>query len=431
MAGGAGCLGILGSDDSAANAGPWSQKRGGPRNRSYRPQSDPGGDLETTFTWTHPDADDSSWGSAQLLYSSTVTDGGRLYCSVNGTIVPQDGDTTHVNDVVALDPESREILWTGDPTGIAGAGTVSPPAVADGVVVHCGRKPIALDASDGSELWTREITTRYEPPTIADGTVYLPAADGLHAVSLEDGQDVWTSDAGRGGPIPRAQPAVGDAVYASLDDELVSYDRDTGEERWRTRHDAFESQTTDGEPGLLGTPVLGTDAVFAAGSRRLRDHSDHGGLVAMGLEEGEQLWQFDFEAAFDRSIPREPEVENGWRRGTVEPTGIYGAPALAGDTLYAAGFLVGTPKLLAVDVDSGALQWDADLEAVANDVLVGGDVVIVYRADGIETYSRLDGSKLGTVSSDSLPGHSQMGAGAIVGDSVVLPSRDGLSGLWD
>lgn len=429
IASSAGCLGILGSDESSLDAGPWSQKRGGPRNRSYGPQRGPGEDLVSTFTWTHPEAKPQSPFRGQLDYSACTTDGERLYCSVNGTVFSGSDERSDVKEVLALDPGSRDVLWTGDPSGYAATRTVNPPAVADGVVLHCGTQPIALDAVDGTELWTRELTTQYRPPTIADGTVYLPTSNGIHAVDLETGDDVWTGDAEQSDPIPRSKPAVGDAVYASARNELVAFDPDTGEERWRERHDAFQSvRTAPGEPGPLGAPVLGSDAVYVAGGVEQLNNRDHGGLAAFDPADGSALWQFDFEAAFDRSIPREPETVNGRPTEEFEATGVFGAPALADGVLYGVGYVVGSPKLLAVDAASGELQWDADVPSVANHVLVGGDVVYVVRAVGVDAYHAVDGTHLRTTEPEDFAWPSHQAGGSLTDGRLLVPSGVGLRG---
>lgn len=423
----AGCLGVLGDDGDGGPTGPWSQARFGPANRSFAPHLGPGGDLEHAFTWTHPD--DSQDLAANLRYSTATVGDDRLFAYVQGLLGLMSDEPTELVELIALDRESREVDWRFEPQSPAG-GAFSPIVGDEVVVCYDGATYYGVDVTDGTELWSRGAPGGYGPPSVADGTLYATENGRVTARSLEDGSEIWqTSPDDNDDFVADHTPAVtDDAVLASADGELVAVDRETGDERWRTPHEAFESvAVAPGDPVPLHAPVVGEERVFAAGSVQTLESRDLGALVAFDID-GTRRWQFDFEAAFDRSVPREPEHESGVRGREFDATGVYGTPALADGTLYGVGLVVGTPKLLAVDADSGELQWDADVDEVANHVLVGGDVVFVYRGSSVEAYDRSDGSHLSTVERDDVSFYHTLGAATLTEDSLLVPGA-GLVGL--
>jgi len=94
---------------------------------------------------------------------------------------------------------------------------------------------LALRARDGARMWRVNVGPAGKPlsPPATDGQrLFVGARDGLHALDLTDGCEVWYFPTGR---RVEAQPlVVGAAVYATgHDHRLYALDAATGRERWQ------------------------------------------------------------------------------------------------------------------------------------------------------------------------------------------------------
>jgi outer membrane protein assembly factor BamB len=150
-------------------------------------------------------------------------------------------------------------------------GTLTTPVVADGLVFQAitdgeTNRLHSLDAVTGEERWTFAASDNAGvfSPTVGDGTVYLPSADGnLYALDADTGQELWrfaSSD-----KIDASPALVGDMLYvAGIDRALHAVDAATGEERWSYALDggAEYGPTVTGGVAYLGTR-FGT--VYAVG----------------------------------------------------------------------------------------------------------------------------------------------------------------------
>lgn len=81
----------------------------------------------------------------------------------------------------ALDPATGATLWTSPP--VAETGTVSGPVVAGGVVYVNGSHLYALDATDGTLLWTGSTTGSGEP-VVVNGEVLVPVRNADFTTTL-------------------------------------------------------------------------------------------------------------------------------------------------------------------------------------------------------------------------------------------------------
>ena len=95
---------------------------------------------------------------------------------------------------------------------------------------------VALDATDGSVLWTREIPAD-TPVTVRNGVGFVATeaeSDDyrLYALDAATGETVWNRSVGGAWP-GRGISHDGDALYLSSDRYLLSLDAETGDERWR------------------------------------------------------------------------------------------------------------------------------------------------------------------------------------------------------
>lgn len=112
-------------------------------------------------------------------------------------------------------------------------------------------------------------------PTVADGSVYWPSADGsLTAYDAETGDEEWqfTSEQGFNAPLAVNGSSVGDV---NDDGKLYGLDPDTGEE-----YGAIQTEgRVRGAPVVVGdTAFFGTDA-----------HTVH----AFDLEASETIWELE------------------------------------------------------------------------------------------------------------------------------------------
>lgn len=82
-----------------------------------------------------------------------------------------------------------------------------------------GDQLVAVDATDGTELWRQpvppEASPQFAPPSVADGVVYLPTEDGgLAAVDAADGHVRWRFAPGERGEPWSPAALVGETLYA-------------------------------------------------------------------------------------------------------------------------------------------------------------------------------------------------------------------------
>ncbi len=147
-----------------------------------------------------------------------------------------------------------QLLWRFDNGGVGYAGF----AVVDDRLYTMGANEsrefvLCLDASNGKEIWKREIDDRYQnnwgdgprgTPTVANGHVVALAARGtLACLDAKTGQVVWTqSMTDLGGSVPGwgycESPLVdGDQVVCTPggpEGALVAIDMESGEVRWQS-----------------------------------------------------------------------------------------------------------------------------------------------------------------------------------------------------
>ncbi|SEA09895.1 Outer membrane protein assembly factor BamB, contains PQQ-like beta-propeller repeat [Haloplanus vescus] len=187
----------------------------------------------------------------------------------NGTVYLATGD-----QVVALALRDGSVRWRSDSIGPVATGTATededdivPPVVAGGRV-HLATENglVALDADDGQTAWRYGPSTTAGVPTALDDGVVVPADDRVVRLSA-DGTEEWTAE------VSAAAPAVADGTVVAVgDEETVALDAATGDRRW--------SASRTGE-----TYPVATDGTVYLGS--------YGGLTALSLDGGEELWQVD------------------------------------------------------------------------------------------------------------------------------------------
>ena len=184
----------------------------------------------------------------------------------------------------------------------------------------------ALDAADGSEVWSQTFDTSRRPafPNLLDGeTLYLGGDGGVVAIAVSDGALRWRADLGGDGYRPAERR--GQTVYVWSRDELAALDAETGARRWRR-------DFGDAEVPYQFTGTVTDATVYVWGER----------LLALNAKTGTRRWAFDpYESVSATATPDRA-------RGV--------ATALADGTVYA----VSGNRVHAVDAESGTERWQFD-----------------------------------------------------------------------
>ena len=134
----------------------------------------------------------------------------------------------------------------------------------------------ALDATDGTEQWSRELRYLGGPtPAVADETVYFKLSGEVWAVDAADGTDRWTFDLDRG--VLRSGiselAVLDDTVYAGTGHGVYALAASDGTERW-----FFETD--------VGSPLaVTTNAVYVGDME--------GTVYALDPRNGTEHWRFE------------------------------------------------------------------------------------------------------------------------------------------
>ena len=275
-----------------------------------------------------------------------------------------------------------------------------------------------IDRANVSELrlvWAysmRDATGWTPTPIVANGLMYVSEGSGrVTAFDAVSGDVVWLHQRSYPEDIERSQAFMrhrgvsvyGDTIYwGTADAALVALDALTGEQRWEVSTGDYTIGEGHPHPALIadGKVILG----FAGGERSAR-----GAVVAHDAETGERLW-------ITYTVPREGEPGyETWSEHEIEPLGgltwntisydpelgwMYigtGQPTPWSSTLRGPGDALYTNSILAIDVDTGELQWhfqvvpadNWDLDATHESMLI--DLVI----GGVERKVLVETSKIG------------------------------------
>lgn len=293
------------------------------------------------------------------------------------------------HEVVALQAQTGEVRWratTGEPGETTNGATV---VLADEVVAAGDYNVVAFDRATGEFRW------RFEPEDGYGPGIYLGDADRaavftgspagrMYAIDARDGSELWTTVIDDGGNTTVFAPVVSDDVVvatyttftAPATGGVVSLERATGRVRWRTAFppasEKLAATNAAGGPLLVDEVVIATrgDGVVHAFNR------DDGAVrwVLTGVELPGRQSKDDF-----RSLARSGRtlvagsltgVVDGYDIGTRQRKWRYSgelngsiAFAIAADDRYVYVPYVGG-RLVALNAADGTERWrTGDLEA--------------------------------------------------------------------
>ncbi|MEF8826433.1 MAG: PQQ-binding-like beta-propeller repeat protein, partial [Halapricum sp.] len=302
----------------AADEGAWRQYGYDAANTGYAPHN-AAPSVNADDIWRFPEGD--SVGSSPTVaagrlfvsvgddvYGVSLADGTELWqlrgrSDVHSTPAIANG-TVYVgvnNSLRAVSADDKESLWS---YSTAGEVAVSP-AISDGVVYVGSRNergPVyALDADNGSEIWTRPSLTWAEvraSPAVANDTVYVGNDLGkVYALDASDGSKRWTVDVD--GDAVRSAPVVADGTVYVVDTAGHLYAIEDGTRQW-----TFELGAADGT-----APAVAEDTLYV---------SDSDGVVrALAVGDASERWAVEIDGAPTSPVVISGAVFVGTDSGTV------------------------------------------------------------------------------------------------------------------
>jgi outer membrane protein assembly factor BamB len=230
---------------------------------------------------------------------------------------------------------------------------------------------VALDRETGVLTWSRPVETA-SPLLAADGSLYVVAADGIHALDAQTGAARWAVPIG-GASTALLAWASGSLVAVAAPGEALAIRASDGARLWRHSLGA-----TSSHPAVAGDNAA---LYFSLADAR---------LVALSSATGEPLWE-------------------------QRLSGTLSAPAVARDRVF-----VGSTDnfFYAFDAESGRLEWKwrngGDVTGAAAD----GDVIYFASLDNIiRAVNRGNGNQRWKKPTGTRP----VGSPRAFGGIVVLP----------
>jgi outer membrane protein assembly factor BamB len=315
-----------------------------------------------------------------------------------------------------------------------------PQISVDGMPMYMGnaaRTGLADAAGPGDSAaiaWTAQMDKGSAgTPALADGIIYLGSADGhLYAFDAESGKELWAFQGA--GPMRTSALIAGDIVvttagFAGMDGAVHGVDRVTGEERWSF---AVDNQVQSDPLFYDGLVIFGCDdgvvyalnpesgelawsyqaggpvsAAAAAGGGQVVFGSGEGVLTAIDAATGTEQWTSSPPSELTGD-PGDPNPGHSWSTPLILDRTVFVTYSIATQMAV-------TPQLvLAVDLETGALQW-------ARDDLLGLRTSLLMPAP--------DGTirALSMGSNEALLTTFESGSGNPVGERLVLPETENVS----
>ncbi|ELZ26882.1 pyrrolo-quinoline quinone [Halosimplex carlsbadense 2-9-1] len=303
---------------------------------------------------------------------------------------------------------------------------------------HSGYVSGTVTDESGTDRWVSTV----DPPDISSAvvlstdSVFVPSADGVHALDRADGSYRWDRRPDATFPtvpvVTDGVVVVGELFDEPVEDEVgaVAYDAADGTELW---------ETTD-VPGGWARPTVRDGVVYLSGG------PVDPGVTAVGLADGAVEWQTRLDAETGRVAVNEtgvyvaqptgirklgPGGADLWHRSTTgEPRG---PPTVADGTVYAQ---TAPGSFAALDAATGERRWETiappetEFSAAVTGgtvYLSGGDLVARRAADGTELWRRSP-AQAGASVETATDHYGERGFGdlAVTDDTVYVGHGDGL-----
>lgn len=274
-------------------------------------------------------------GSERWTYDASDTTFGSPTVQADTLFVTADRGDDERNSVVALNADTGAVRW--EYTDEGGGSYVDFDAITAGpsalfVIAGTGIDDwlYAIEAESGTKRWATSIGSPGQVETgtahvgVADGTVFVPGAQTLHARDAETGEVEWRAEETDFYNEPDASPAIVDGtVYVGTQaadqggqDQFFAVAASDGDVEWRFDPDGDENGFWNSPAFVNGTVyvcrwLLQSAVLYALdasdGSVRwsvdvnhpmdpvLADGVVYGGDVAFDAETGRELWRTDLD----------------------------------------------------------------------------------------------------------------------------------------
>lgn len=300
---------------------------------------------------------------------------------VDGTIYAAAGpeNFTARDTLYALDAVDGSELWT-----TAWGDTINGAPAYDDSTLYVGRHKYlsALDPSDGSERWSHSMgTVRQATPVPTSNAVYT--GDGMgtfFALRPESGEEIWfqmTDDVFSG-----SAAVTDDRIIIPTERSLYCFDNTDGTLLWETP-----------EARMYTRPCLGDGAAFSTASDST--------TVALDLTDGARRWEVDISGATQPAVVDETlyvggtdgiyaiDTESGRQRWhtTYSPT-VVRTVVGAGSTLYAGTY----DHVVALDMSNGEERWRVRTNGPVNTLAISNHWLYYGTPeDGLHAMAEPDG----------------------------------------
>jgi eukaryotic-like serine/threonine-protein kinase len=225
---------------------------------------------------------------------------------------------SHNSYVYALDAYTGTCYWR---YSLPGMGTLSSPAVVDGVVYIGSDYGLhAINAYTGAKIWqSSPAITILSSPAVLGGLVYTGSfvEHSVYAFRVSDGQQVWSYTTG---DYVNSSPAVvGNVVYICSDDGyLYALDAATGALIWK-----FNCLDNYPYESLSSSPAVANGVVYVT--------SSVGNVFAIDASSGDKIWNHT--TADLSSFTSSPVYYNGIVY-TSSGSGVYALNASTGQEIW-------------------------------------------------------------------------------------------------
>ena len=257
---------------------------------------------------------------------------------------------------------------------------------------------LAVDKTDGSTLWRRELLADedvdqaiYGTVAVSDDSVYVGGYNGSLYVFGLDGSEIRWGNQPLGGPIVGGPTLVDNLVIVgtAIDESqengkgmVHALDAETGDTVWRFSADGsvWSAPTVADGVVYFGTLDKTVYAVNLEDGTELWRQSTEGAVVASPLVSGGRVYIGAFDSTFYALDAKTGDVD--WK--FTESNLWYWAKALAlGNTIFAPSL---DGNLYALDADTGTRLWTFESEGaiVGTPVFVAGMLAIPV-ADGSDS----------------------------------------------